>query len=153
VENEVLCSRGLLTLHMDGAKLQRKCSDVPGSNACHVCDPDSEIAVFAQKALLTIPSNTSHLGCGASDDVHANASSVRGAANESSGVPEAPLTTHSNPAQLRLSTVNDVPANASPPSDDFGSDVFTPSMAEAMDKIERSFSSGNSVPATPMQNR
>jgi hypothetical protein len=142
---------------MDGAKLQRKCSDVPGSNSCHVCDPDSETAVFARKALLTIPSNTARLGFGAGDRVDANAFPVGGAANEPSGVPKAPSTTRSR-------TVNNVPANACPPSDDYGSDVFTPSMAEAMDNIERSFShtiassqphstTGQLAPATPTQNR
>jgi hypothetical protein len=154
VENKVLCSRGLLTLHMDRAKLQWKCSDVPGSNSCHVCGPNNEIAVFAQKALLTIPSNTARLGFCACNTVNDNAS----------GVTVVPPTTSSNTPELGFSTVNSIPADASPPSDDYGSDVFTPSMAEAMDKIEHSFTRtitssqphstlGKLTPVTPMQNR
>jgi len=61
---------------MDRTKLQQKFSDVLGSNSCHICDPDSEITGFAWKALLIIPFNTTRLGFGAGDEVHANASPV-----------------------------------------------------------------------------
>ena len=51
-ENVASCCRTLLTRHMDGPPLERSCSNVNGCNPCHICKPDSDMAIFARNALL-----------------------------------------------------------------------------------------------------
>lgn len=45
------CRRLIITRSMDGNKLMRTCSNVPNSNKCQVCEPDSEMAVLVKNAL------------------------------------------------------------------------------------------------------
>jgi hypothetical protein len=52
-ENIAICCRDRITYHMDGDSLRRSCSDVAGCNPCHICEPNSKMAVFARNALLT----------------------------------------------------------------------------------------------------
>lgn len=151
-ENVALCSRGLLTGHMDGPALRRKCSDVAGCNLCHVCDPHSDMAIFARQAILRSPPSSRSL-----------LTVFTTAAQLASGSPSPHPSSDFTPAMAQAMDTAEASAKEklhlldAPPSDNFSSDPFTPSMADAMDVIERSWTndngssstSGKSNPVTP----
>jgi hypothetical protein len=150
-ENVALCSRGMLTSIMDGASLKRQCSDMPGCNPCHVCDPDSNMAVFARQAILTpLPpkpgKSTTAMLPAAPQAVPPPGSSLMRPADL---IPAKPVPGFTTAAAMLCPAAQAVPSPrpsiarspimVEPSSDDFGSEAFTPSMAEEMDLLEQSF--------------
>jgi len=132
--NKTLCTRGLLNRIMDGPDFDRQCSDVPGCNPCHICEPNSPVAQLAQRALITtLPSvdkrTTKFISALSlasmpqlSATIEAPSVDLPPAVNKSSGKHTSSLTPASMSKQY-------TPTNA--PSSD-----FTPAMAEEMDSIE-----------------
>lgn len=54
-KNFTFCRTEMLSSIMDGDKLSKKCTSIPGCNLCDVCDPDSEMALLARYAIKTPP--------------------------------------------------------------------------------------------------
>jgi hypothetical protein len=122
-ENVALCSRRMLTSIMDSNSLKRQCSDIPGCNPCHVCDPDSDMAVLARQAIVTpLPPKP-----------------IPGFISAAAMLPPATHAGPSAPPSIARSRYLE------PSSDDFGSEIFTPSMADAIDAVEQSFQSASTT--------
>lgn len=156
--NTTFCCRGLITGPLDGQRLKRECGDVPRCNPCHVCHPDSDMAVFARNALKTPipksapqPSSAFRSAATLLPVTHSlRKTSPLSQSSSSEFTPSMAKAMDAAVAAVQARSTSKTPV--APSSDGFDLEEFTPSMAAAMDSIEgRSFSAvvNSPDPRTP----